>query len=61
MKALDVSGFAAINNRLFPAALITLRVDNTGGFSTLSLSCGDETMLQIPVTDSVKETLKGVI
>lgn len=60
MKALDVSGFAVINDRMYPAAEITLRVENTDGFNTLSLSCGDETVLQIPVTDSVKETLKGV-
>ena len=60
MKALEVSGFAVINDRMYPAAEITLRVETTDGFSTISLSHGDITMLQIPVTNSVKETLKGV-
>ena len=61
MKAIDVSGFAVINNRIYPAAEITLRTETTHGFSSLSLSCGDTTMLQIPVSESVKQMLKGVI
>ena len=61
MKSLDVSGFAVIKDRIYPAAEITLRTETTNGFSSLSVSCGDSTMLQIPVTDSVKKMLKEVM
>lgn len=61
MEAIDVSGFVVIKDRIYPAAEITLRTETTHGFSSLSLSCGDTTMLQIPVTDSVKKMLKEVM
>ena len=63
MKSTIVPGFCYTRSQKLPhPSEITIRTETTGNFTTISFAQDDEgVMLQVPLTDNLKELLKGVI
>ncbi len=61
MTAIDVKGFMIINDDLYPNVGLVFRAETTKDFTTISISNDDNIMLQIPLTNAIKEELRRVL
>lgn len=61
MKTIDVVGFMVAGGKLYPNVGLVFRAEGTKDFNTISISDDDGVMLQIPLTDDIKEELRRVL
>lgn len=61
MIAIDAVGFMIADGKLYPNVGLVFRAETTKDFTTISISDGDSNMLQIPLTDDIKEELRRVL
>lgn len=61
MNAINVKGFMVANDHIYPNVGLVFRAETTKDFTTISISDDDGVMLQIPVTNAIKEELRRVL
>ena len=61
MTAIDVKGFMITKDRIYPGVGLVFRAETTKDFTTISISNDDNIMLQIPLTNAIKEELRRVL
>ena len=61
MTVIDVIGLCILNDRIYPNVKLVFRAVTTDKFTTISISDDDGLMLQIPLTNEIKEELRRVL